>query len=164
MTSMAMPVELFGQPEDDLLALYTGQPIVHLTPSQHAVFLEAVEDGASSVQIAARLHLSQHTVKSHLKAIMAATGSANRAGLAIGWLRGRFAIGVVNGRYGPRNPPADPPRVPVARVPTKRAAVTHGVGPQWTTCCILPTEDLPAADRITRDSGAVTCPGRAVGR
>jgi DNA-binding NarL/FixJ family response regulator len=49
-----------------------------LTPRE-AEILSLIADGAGNGDIAARLVLSQHTVKSHINRIFAKTGSSNRA-------------------------------------------------------------------------------------
>ncbi|MDO4243142.1 MAG: response regulator transcription factor [Actinomyces sp.] len=63
-------------PQDFLL---TGE---RLTQREHAVLL-LVCQGQTNAQIAARLHVAESTVKSHLKAVLGRTGCRNRVELII---------------------------------------------------------------------------------
>lgn len=59
-----------------------------MTQAQRAVIGELTHDGATNATIARRLSISEHTVKSHLKDAMKATGSLNRTALVVDLLRG----------------------------------------------------------------------------
>lgn len=80
-----------------------GPRLVVLTPQQRAVLGELTRDGATNDVIAARLTLSEHTVKSHMKAIVKAfgySGGGSRTAVVIDCLRGRVAVRVVNNSGG----------------------------------------------------------------
>jgi DNA-binding CsgD family transcriptional regulator len=59
-----------------------GGPVVALTARERTV-LRLVADGRTNRQIGDALHLSQHTVANHLRAILLKTGSANRTEAAM---------------------------------------------------------------------------------
>ncbi len=59
---------------------------------QRAVLGHLTWDGADNATIAARMHLPEHTIKTHMKRIYAAFGYNNRATIAVDCLRGRVTI------------------------------------------------------------------------
>lgn len=68
------------------------RPRLWLSTQQNAVLAELCADGADNAEIANRLGLTRNTVKTHLKAVMRATGCATRAELAVRALRGQFVV------------------------------------------------------------------------
>lgn len=66
--------------------------VVALAPRQLAVLTELVKDGASNIQIARRLYVSEDTVKTHLRTIMARCGVGSRTELVVAVLTGRVII------------------------------------------------------------------------
>ena len=73
-----------------------------VTRAQAQVIAELACDGASNGTIAERLGISEETVKSHLKAALAAARCTNRTELAVALLRGRLKLRVTGVR-GPRS-------------------------------------------------------------
>ena len=76
--------------------------VATVTRAQAAVIAELACDGAGNAQIAERLGITEHTVKTHLKNALRACGCANRAELAVALLRGRLKLRVTGAR-GPRS-------------------------------------------------------------
>jgi PAS domain S-box-containing protein len=71
-------VGVFGQVKDvEEDAPPPSQPHPHLTPRQSQV-LQLLMDGRSTAQIAAELHLSQETVRNHVRHILRALGVHSR--------------------------------------------------------------------------------------
>lgn len=70
--------------------------LVILTPTQRTVLGELTRDGAENTVIAARLGMSEHTVKSHVKGILKAFGCSSRTAVVVDCLRGRVQVRVVN--------------------------------------------------------------------
>lgn len=64
-----------------------GPRAVTLTPTQHKVLTELVRDGATNATIAARLHVTEDTVKSHVKNLLLAIGVDNRTAAVVAVLR-----------------------------------------------------------------------------
>lgn len=72
-----------------------GPRCIVITPSEHLVLNELCRDGAENPVIAARLSLSQDTVKSHIKHVMKKAGTVNRTELALELSRRRLQTRVV---------------------------------------------------------------------
>jgi DNA-binding NarL/FixJ family response regulator len=72
--------------------------VIELTASQRAVLGQLTLDGADNPTIAARLNITVHTVKSHVKGIMDAFGVPTRTAVVVDCLRGRVSIRVVENR------------------------------------------------------------------
>lgn len=70
--------------------------LVILTPTQRAVLGQLTHDGAENVTIAARLGMSENTVKSHVKGILKAFDCTNRTAVVTDCLRGRVQVRVEN--------------------------------------------------------------------
>jgi DNA-binding NarL/FixJ family response regulator len=66
--------------------------IVALTPAERRVLEAFLTDGCDNATLARRLGCAHETVKSHLRAVLRATGCPDRAALAVALLRGRVAI------------------------------------------------------------------------
>lgn len=60
--------------------------------SAEARALELVADGLSNLEAATRLHLSEETVKSHLRHASARNGARNRTHLAVMFATGRLRV------------------------------------------------------------------------
>ena len=99
------------------------------TPARLAVLRELCRDGADNRTIGARLGIGENTVKSHLRALQAATGTTTRTALVIAALRAPAVTHLAGDDY------------------------------QRTACCRQPTDRLPDRDHITRTIGNVTCGG-----
>ena len=65
-----------------------------VTPAQRAVIGELTRDGADNPTIGLRLDISEHTVKTHVKAALKATGADNRTHLVCLLLRGHVRLRV----------------------------------------------------------------------
>lgn len=78
----------------------TEPRIAVVTRQQGAVVRELTRDGATDPEIAARLHISVWTVKSHMKGALKAAGQPNRTALAVALFRGQVVLGVVKSRRG----------------------------------------------------------------
>ena len=63
--------------DPELAAAALGPRLSPLTPRERDV-LAAAEDGATVADIAARLHLSESTVRNYLSAAIGKTGTRNR--------------------------------------------------------------------------------------
>ena len=81
-------VGVFGQ-VSDVLEEPRPHPELHLTPRQAEV-LRLLERGRSTTQIAGDLHLSQETVRNHVKALLHALGASSRLE-AVAIARGELA-------------------------------------------------------------------------
>lgn len=115
--------------------------VIALTPAQRLVLGELTKDGATNGAIAERLGLNEHTVKSHMKAILNEFGTSNRTAIAVAVLRHRVLIG----SHG-----------------SSRSTTTH-LGPHpgaeliATGCCHRLIRELPGSDGVTRAPDRVTC-------
>jgi DNA-binding CsgD family transcriptional regulator len=78
--------------------------LVTVTPMQRKVIGELAYDGADNATIALRLHLSEHTVKTHLKRAQAAIGADNRTHLVCLLLRKHVQLRVEDNRSNPPRP------------------------------------------------------------
>jgi DNA-binding NarL/FixJ family response regulator len=65
---------------------------VHLARRQADVLDELLADGASNAAIGKRLYLSEDTVKTHLRTIMAKAGVGNRTELVVAVLREKITV------------------------------------------------------------------------
>lgn len=63
-----------------------------ITRAQGKVLRQLMLDGATNAEIATRLFLAEYTVKCHMKALLTATGCANRTALAVDLFRGRVVV------------------------------------------------------------------------
>lgn len=70
-------------------------PVVVVTRAVRAVIGELTWDGADNATIAARLRISEHTVRSHMKTAMRATGMPSRTALAVALLRRQVLLHTV---------------------------------------------------------------------
>ncbi len=66
--------------------------LIVLTPRQRAVLGHLTWDGADNRTIAARMGLTEHTIKSHMKIILAAFDAESRTAIVADCLRGRVTI------------------------------------------------------------------------
>lgn len=66
--------------------------IAVVTPMVRTVIGELTRDGADNATIALRLGISENTVKSHVKAAIAATGADNRTHVVCLLLRGTVRL------------------------------------------------------------------------
>lgn len=78
----------------------TVPPVIALTPAQDKVLRVFAADGADNATIAQRIGIAPETVKSHLRAVLDATGYANRAALGIAYRTGEFRVNVGSYRNG----------------------------------------------------------------
>lgn len=71
----------------------TAEPrTVRISPAQQRVLDELMRDGADTDIIARRLTLSPWTVRSHMNAVLKATGQPTRTALAVALFRGQLRI------------------------------------------------------------------------
>jgi DNA-binding NarL/FixJ family response regulator len=70
--------------------------VADVTRRQRAVIRELARDGADNAVIATRLGVAEDTVKSHVKAALAAVGASNRTHLVCLLLRGQVLLRVTN--------------------------------------------------------------------
>lgn len=82
--------------EDDLAAV---EKVIVLSPRQRDILDELVRDGASNLQIAKRLYVTEDTVKTHMKALLKKTGKPSRIALLVAVLKDELPLQV------PRNVP-----------------------------------------------------------
>lgn len=73
-------------------------PTVYVTAREFACVEELLRDGATNKQIAKRLYISEDTVKSHVKKVLAKAGVANRTQFAVAVLNRKFKVGVCDHR------------------------------------------------------------------
>lgn len=66
-----------------------------ISRSQAAVLAELLRDGASNRDIAARLHVTENTVKSHMQRVAKALGVQGRSAIAVACLRRQVIVRVV---------------------------------------------------------------------
>lgn len=66
--------------------------LLSLTPREWNVLVELCQDGPSNRVLGARLFIAEHTVKSHVKAILLKGRFASRTELVVAVLRGRVAL------------------------------------------------------------------------
>lgn len=74
----------------------TGPRVITLTPRQREVLGQLTHDGADDATIAARLGVTDQTIKSHIKNILRAFGVPNRTAVVVDCLRGRVRVKVQN--------------------------------------------------------------------
>ena len=65
---------------------------VILTPAELQVMRQLLRDGSENGVIAGRIGISEHTVKSHIKAILTKTRASNRTHAAIMFYRGDLIV------------------------------------------------------------------------
>jgi len=70
----------------------TEPTIILLTPGQRRVFHELIRDGADNATIGLRLHITEDTVKTHAKGVIAAFGVHNRTAVLARLLKGGIVI------------------------------------------------------------------------
>ena len=75
-------VQQLGKPADDHPATSAGQRLALLTDRERAV-ADAIADGLSNADIAAKLFLGEATVKTHVSRILTKTGTTNRVQVAL---------------------------------------------------------------------------------
>lgn len=66
--------------------------VIELTRSQMDVVRELAHDGAKNEEIAERLSLSVHTVKTHIRDSLRAAGLNDRTALAVALARRRMVV------------------------------------------------------------------------
>jgi DNA-binding NarL/FixJ family response regulator len=69
-----------------------GPPAVRLTNQQLAVVAELCKDGPSNRMLAARLHVTEDTIKTHIKHALNRTGCTDRTALAVAILTRQVVI------------------------------------------------------------------------
>lgn len=82
--------------------------IVPVTRAEKAVLDELMRHGARNRAIAAALHLSEDTVKSHLQAVGRRTLTASRTELVVALFRGRVQVRVDGGARRKATPSTKP--------------------------------------------------------
>lgn len=68
--------------------------MVSLTRRQAQVLTQLISDGADNLTIARRLCISEDTVKTHVKALLLATGYPHRTAMVVGYWRGEYQVGI----------------------------------------------------------------------
>lgn len=79
----------------------TTQQRVTLTRAEASVLAELVCDGASNREIADRLGVTEHTVRSHIKRVMRAFDRPCRTAVAVAYLRRQVVVTVTHRRTSP---------------------------------------------------------------
>lgn len=64
-----------------------GELAIAPSAAQYRVLVQLLRDGADNRTLARRLHLSEETVKCHIKALLALAGLSTRTELAVAILR-----------------------------------------------------------------------------
>jgi DNA-binding NarL/FixJ family response regulator len=90
-TALSQPDTFVAPPRPVFRAVPEARYVI-LSWRQIDVLRELIKDGASNIEIARRLDLSEDTVKTHFKAIFRKIGGGNRISAVIGILRGRIVI------------------------------------------------------------------------
>lgn len=80
----------------------TEPRIVIVSPAERAVIGELTRDGATNRTIGARLGVTDHVVRNHLKATMKRTGHASRTALVVDLLSGRMRLRTLDRDQWPR--------------------------------------------------------------
>lgn len=94
-----------------------GIVCVRVTFAEYKVLKELIRDGATNKVIARRCYLTEDTVKTHIKSILARTPQTDRTSLVVAVLRGKTQIHPVHRTAGAR--PSQPTR-PVGLHPQRR--------------------------------------------
>jgi DNA-binding NarL/FixJ family response regulator len=67
-------------------------PVVTVTRMERRVLDELLRDGPPNGEIGERLHITEDTVKSHIKNILSKTGATNRTQLAVRVFRDQIVV------------------------------------------------------------------------
>jgi DNA-binding NarL/FixJ family response regulator len=67
----------------------------HVSPAQHRVLVNLLTDGPDNAEIAARLHVTEGTVRSHMTALRRAFDVTTKAGIVCAFYRGTVKVCVI---------------------------------------------------------------------